>query len=142
MDDLNWCFGMICGKQYVRIRDGLQQEIKPNRWPAGDKMLDELSLLNDDNQVVSDLLSQVLSKYSMCDDAIIKCRPRLDIELSHLRANGWIKGLNENFRLNLLLAGIEYQLAKAAWNYDKRRSTRSNVAHVIMLGRMYACRAG
>jgi len=132
MDDLNWCFGMIC-EQYVRMRDGLQQEIKSDKWPAGDKILDELSLLDDNNQIVSDFLSQALSNYSMCDDAIVKCRPRLDIELSHLRANGWIKGLNENFRLNLLLAGIEYQWAKAAWNYDKRRSIQAlNVALTLL----------
>lgn len=132
MDDLSWCFGLMC-EQYGRIRDRLHQEIKPDKWPAGRKMRKELSLLNDDNQEVKGYLDQALSKYSMCNDAIIVSRPQLDIELSRLRANGWIKGLNENFRLNLLLAGIEYQWAKAAWNYDKRLSVQAlNVALMLL----------
>ncbi|MCB5313314.1 hypothetical protein [Yersinia intermedia] len=132
MDDLSWCFGLMC-EQYARIRDELHQEIKPDKWPAGRKMRKELSLLNDDNQEVKGYLDEALSKYSMCNDAIIVSRPQLDIELSRLRANGWIKGLNENFRLNLLLAGIEYQWAKAAWNYDKRLSVQAlNVALMLL----------
>ncbi|WP_185922437.1 hypothetical protein [Hafnia paralvei] len=132
MDDLDWCFGFMC-EQYARKRDGLQQEIKPDKWPAGRKMLNELSLLNDDNQYVKEFLNQTLSNYSMCNDTIIASRPQLDIELSRLRANGWIKGLNENFRLNLLQAGIEYQWAKAVWNYDKRLSVKAlNVALTLL----------
>jgi len=139
MSNLNSVFEMMC-QQFSERRRMLCQVSNSIDGPGSRVLKKSVNLLDDDNHEVKRWLDSAKARHVRTENPLIACRSDLDWRQTALQYGEGTKGLNCFFKINLLLAGIDYQWAKEAWDYDNEMALKSLSSALCLLSECYgAC---